>query len=266
MAVLGAAGGIGQPLSLLLKQSPLISKLALYDIRNAEGVAVDLSHINTETQVTGYGSNNIAEALKGADVVVIPAGIQRFPITNRNDMFKDNAGMIRVLIEAIAMNCPNALIAIISNPVNSLVPLAAEVLKKHNVFDPNRLFGVSTLDVVRACTFGAQAKGRCPTTVHVPVIGGHDGLTIIALFSQSKPPLDLNDDQVKALVKRVQTAAFEVVDAKDKAGSATLSMASAAARFTISVCIESCSIKSVLRITHFFPLARQRSTGCARHH
>ena len=73
--VLGAAGGIGQPLSLLLKADPLVSGLSLYDVVNTPGVAADLSHCNTPAQVTGVtGVGNAEEALKGADVVVIPAG------------------------------------------------------------------------------------------------------------------------------------------------------------------------------------------------
>lgn len=52
VAVLGAAGGIGQPLSLLIKMSPLVSDLRLYDIANVKGVAADLSHCNTPAQVT----------------------------------------------------------------------------------------------------------------------------------------------------------------------------------------------------------------------
>jgi hypothetical protein len=51
VAVLGAAGGIGQPLSLLLKMNPLVSQLSLYDIANTPGVAADLSHCNTPAQV-----------------------------------------------------------------------------------------------------------------------------------------------------------------------------------------------------------------------
>ena len=57
MALLGAAGGIGQPLGLLLKMQPLIDELALYDIANVAGVAADLSHCNTKTQAgTPYRS------------------------------------------------------------------------------------------------------------------------------------------------------------------------------------------------------------------
>ena len=54
MAVLGASGGIGQPMSLLLKQSPLVTQLVLYDVVNTAGVAADISHINTPAQVSEY--------------------------------------------------------------------------------------------------------------------------------------------------------------------------------------------------------------------
>ncbi|GFW72743.1 malate dehydrogenase, mitochondrial [Trichonephila clavipes] len=54
VAVLGASGGIGQPMSLLIKQSPLVSHLSLYDIAHTPGVAADLSHINTGAVVTGH--------------------------------------------------------------------------------------------------------------------------------------------------------------------------------------------------------------------
>ena len=70
----------------------------------------------------------------------------------RDDLFKINAGIVRDLMTAGAKYCPNAYFLIISNPVNSTVPIAAEVLKQHNVFNPKKLFGVTTLDVVRAET------------------------------------------------------------------------------------------------------------------
>ncbi len=54
VAVLGAGGGIGQPMSLLLKTDPLVTGLSLYDIRGAKGVAADISHVNTNSVVKGY--------------------------------------------------------------------------------------------------------------------------------------------------------------------------------------------------------------------
>ena len=80
VAVLGASGGIGQPLSLLLKMSPFVSKLNLYDINHTPGVAADLSHISTKAKVKGFlGPEQLDDCLKGAEVVLIPAGVPRKP-------------------------------------------------------------------------------------------------------------------------------------------------------------------------------------------
>lgn len=90
----GAAGGIGQPLSLLLKQSDLVTDLSLYDVVNAAGVAADLSHINTKSIVRGHGRDDIDAALTGAHTVVIPAGVPRKPGMTRDDLFKVRSNMI----------------------------------------------------------------------------------------------------------------------------------------------------------------------------
>jgi len=153
----------------------------------------------------------------------------------RDDLFKINAGIVKGLIEVIAEVAPKAYILIISNPVNSTVPIAAEVLKAAGVFDPKRLFGVTTLDVVRAETFVAEIIGTAnPADLTIPVIGGHSGETIVPLFSQAKPSVNIPEDKLAALVKRVQFGGDEVVAAKDGAGSATLSMAYAGYRYVDS--------------------------------
>ncbi|WOH10456.1 hypothetical protein DCAR_0729925 [Daucus carota subsp. sativus] len=235
VAVLGAAGGIGQPLALLIKMSPLVSTLHLYDIANVKGVAADLSHCNTPSQVLDFtGTPELAAALKGVDVVVIPAGVPRKPGMTRDDLFNINANIVKTLVEAVADNCPDAFIHIISNPVNSTVPIAAEVLRQKGVYDPKKLFGVTTLDVVRANTFVAQKKNLKLIDVDVPVIGGHAGITILPLLSKTKPSVSFTDKEVEELTVRIQNAGTEVVDAKAGAGSATLSMAYAAARFVES--------------------------------
>ena len=236
VAVLGAAGGIGQPLSLLLAMNPQVQDLRLYDIRGAEGVAADLSHCNTDVDVRGFsGDENLGAVLSGADLVIIPAGVPRKPGMTRDDLFAINAGIVRDLTAACAKHCPQALINVISNPVNSTVPIAAEVLKKAGVYDKKRLFGVSTLDVVRANKFVAQKVGAPTEDVDVPVVGGHSGSTIVPLFSQKVPSDSLGSaEDIAALSVRVQNAGTEVVEAKAGAGSATLSMAYAAARFAES--------------------------------
>lgn len=121
----------------------------------------------------------------------------------RDDLFKINAGIVRDLVKGIAEFSPKAFILVISNPVNSTVPIAAEVMKNAKVFDPKRLFGVTTLDVVRAETFVQAITGtKDPAKTTIPVIGGHSGETIVPLFSQAKPAVEIPEDKLDALVNR----------------------------------------------------------------
>jgi malate dehydrogenase len=105
---------------------------------------------------------------------------------------------VRDLATGIAKSAPKAFVLVISNPVNSTVPIVSEILKKHGVYDPkryaknlcesqgrsefkfDRIFGVTTLDVVRASTFVAEIHGDLSysSKVVVPVVGGHSGVTV----------------------------------------------------------------------------------------
>jgi len=234
--VLGAGGGIGQPLSLLLKTDPLVSSLSLYDIRGAPGVAADISHIDVAGKVTGFPADSLDAALQDVEVVVIPAGVPRKPGMTRDDLFNTNASIVRDLAKAVSKNAPNAHILVISNPVNSTVPIVAKVLQQAGTFDPRKLFGVTTLDVVRASRFLSTIAGTDPKDTKVTVVGGHSGVTIVPLLSQAPAASAVKPgEQYDALVYRIQYGGDEVVKAKDGAGSATLSMAWAAAKFTHSL-------------------------------
>ncbi|KAJ6766977.1 malate dehydrogenase [Salix purpurea] len=174
VAILGAAGGIGQPLALLMKLNPVVSSLSLYDIANTPGVAADVAGYTREEQLD--------EALDGSDIVIIPAGVPRKPGMTRDDIFKINAGI--------------ALVNMISTPVNSTVPIAAEVLKKAGTFDE----------------------------VNVPVVGLN--LCCVELYHHAAPKSNnLSDEDMKALTKRAQDGGTEAVEAKAGKGLATLSMA-----------------------------------------
>ncbi len=98
------------------------------------------------------------------------------------------------------------------------------------MYDKNKLFGVTTLDVIRANTFVAEAKDVNVKYVRVPVIGGHSGTTILPLLSQATVnglKLEFTQEQIEQLTHRIQNAGTEVVEAKAGGGSATLSMAQA---------------------------------------
>merc|ERR1712093_816143 len=143
--------------------------------------------------------------------------------------FKVNADIAKGLVDACAKHCPNAVLALIVNPVNSIVPAMAELYKKKGL-DPLKIVGVTTLDCVRANKFVGEITGKNPNFINVPVIGGHAGTTILPLFSQDKTANQIEKEKIPDLDKHVQDAGTDVVNAKGGKGSATLSMAYAGAR------------------------------------
>jgi len=225
-----------------------VKEVSVYDLSIAmvppAGVAADLSHIDNKVTVQGYVGevnqppmNFTKDALTGCDLVLIPAGMPRRPGMTRDDLFKVNADIAKGLVEACAKYCPNAILCMIVNPVNSVVPAMAELYKKKGL-DPKKIIGVTTLDCVRANKFVANIMDKHPRDVSVPVIGGHAGVTIMPVFSQD--PIAARIDASKVipmtqLDKRTQDAGTEVVNAKGGKGSATLSMAYAGARFASSI-------------------------------
>ncbi|ORC92463.1 putative glycosomal malate dehydrogenase [Trypanosoma theileri] len=243
VAVIGAAGGIGQSLSLLLlRELPYGSTLSLYDVAGAPGVAADLSHVDRAGVTVKHASGKLppvprdpalAELARGVDVFVIVAGVPRKPGMTRDDLFKVNAGIIMDLVLTCGSASPDACFCVVTNPVNSTVPIAAQALKKLGIYNKNKLFGVSLLDGLRATRFINNA--RYPLSVRsVPVVGGHSDVTIVPLFSQIPGPLP-DASTLEKICKRVQVAGTEVVKAKAGRGSATLSMAEAGSRFAMFV-------------------------------
>ncbi|KAL2522625.1 putative malate dehydrogenase [Forsythia ovata] len=130
------------------------------------------------------------------DLVIIPAGVPRKPGMTRDDLFNINAEIVKTLCEGIAKCCPKAIINLISNRVNSTVPIAAEVFKKAGTYDPKRLLGVTMLDV-------AEVLGLDPREVDVPVVGVHAGV---------KPLFSFTKEETEHLTSRIQNGGTEVVE------------------------------------------------------
>jgi len=269
VAVCGGSGGIGQPLSMLIAQNPRVKALSVIDVNMAAcpaaGVAADLSHLTdldceVACQVSGYAidvkvpaKDQLQEALTGCDIVMIPAGIPRKPGMTRDDLFNINCGIAKGLVEACAEFCPNAVLGMIVNPVNSVVPAMAHLYESKGL-DPLKVVGVTMLDVVRAKKFltdsghfsseylaaigGANvaatpAEGSSKACSGVLVIGGHAGKTILPVLGDALKSAgsEMACDALECLDVRIQNAGTEVVEAKAGAGSATLSMATAGAMF-----------------------------------
>jgi malate dehydrogenase len=226
---------------MLMALDERVSELSLFDLTVAAvpvaGVAADLGHIETPCKVKGYSMapdqkaiDVLKECLTGCHVVLIPAGVPRKPGMTRDDLFATNAGIAKGLVEACAAYCPQAILGMIVNPVNSVVPAMCELYKKSGL-DHKRICGVTTLDIVRANKFVAELTSTLPSKVSIPVVGGHAGATIVPLFSQDAAASSIDAAKISDLDKRVQDAGTEVVNAKGGKGSATLSMAYAGARF-----------------------------------
>lgn len=240
VCVCGGAGGIGQPLSMLMAMDDRVGELSVFDLNiamvPAEGVAADLSHLEKPSKVKAYSLDKddkpiekLSECLAGCDLVLVPAGLPRKPGMTRADLLGINAGIAKNIVEACAKHCPNAVVGLIVNPVNSVVPAMAELYQKKGL-DPKKIVGVTTLDVVRANKFVSEATGVPLEEIDVPVVGGHAGETILPLFSHVEACNKIPADKLNELDKRVQDAGTEVVNAKKGKGSATLSMAYAGAR------------------------------------
>jgi len=253
VCVCGGAGGIGQPLCLLMALNEHVSELCIYDLTiaavPAQGVAADLGHIEKRCKVTPYVLDkdtqkpveHLGECLTGCHLVLVPAGVPRKPGQDRADLLNINAGIAKAIVEACAKFCPDAILGLIVNPVNSVVPAMAELYAKKGL-DPMKVLGVTSLDCVRANKFVHEVTKQPLHEINVPVIGGHAGKTILPLFKQdviaAKYLKDQEEDGVLGipeLDKRVQDAGTEVVNAKGGKGSATLSMAYAGARFAGAV-------------------------------
>merc|ERR1719433_321652 len=238
VCVVGGAGGIGQPLSLLMAQCPLVKELAIIDldvaIVPADGVRADLSHIEGKCKVTSTvlalnkdkAIDKAGDALSGCHLVLVPAGVPRKPGQDRKDLLDINCDIAKGTVEACSKYCPDAVLGLIVNPVNSVVPAMCELWKKAGL-DQRKIVGITTLDIVRANKFVQEMTGKA---AQIPVIGGHAGKTILPVFSQDPVGASIPASKIPDLDVRVQDAGTEVVKAKNGKGSATLSMAYSGAR------------------------------------
>merc|ERR1711975_166265 len=87
------------------------------------------------------------DALTGCHLVLVPAGVPRKPGQDRKDLLNINAGIAKNIVEACAKHCPEAVVGLIVNPVNSVVPAMCELWKKKGL-NPAKILGVTTLDCV----------------------------------------------------------------------------------------------------------------------
>lgn len=217
VTICGANGQLGQAMAFLLKQSPLVDVLSLYDMDDTVGTAMDLSHIDTRCRVEAYsGCCEIMDALnvcrlrptasfipisiffpfslQNSSVVLICAGVGRQPGMSVSELFEYNAPVVKEVVEACIKICPRALLGILTNPINSFVPMASKIYRLAKCYDPNKIFGVTSIDTMRASTIVTRdvlLVSRDPGEFLVPVVGGHSPETMVPVLSQTTPCMEI---------------------------------------------------------------------------
>jgi malate dehydrogenase len=177
------AGAVGATCADNIARAALCQELVLLDIKEglAEGKAQDMMQtaalLNFDTRIVG--STNDYSKTAGSDVVVITSGLPRKPGMTREELIGTNAGIVKGVAENILKHSPNAILIIISNPMDTMTYLAltATGLPK------NRIIGMGgTLDSARFRYQLSQHLGCSPADLNAVVVGGHGDTTMIPLI------------------------------------------------------------------------------------
>ncbi len=209
------AGHVGATLAQRLAEAELAREVVLVDILEGipQGKALD---IYESAPIVGFdtcliGSNGYDETA-GSDVVVVTAGVPRRPGMSRDDLLSTNAGIVRSVSAEIRERSPDAIVIVVSNPLDVMCYVAKEATG----FQPHRVLGMAgVLDTARYRTFIAQRLGVSVEDIQALVLGGH-GDTMVPLVSYttiSGIPLTqfLDGDEIEALIERTRKGGAEIV-------------------------------------------------------
>jgi malate dehydrogenase len=257
VAVVGA-GFYGSTTALRLAEYDIVEKVVLTDIVEGkpEGIALDMNQSRPiegfETQVVGQttGPNGEGyEAIAGADVVVITAGLPRKPGMSRMDLIETNAKIVRGVAENVAKHAPSAVVIVVSNPLDEMTALT----QLATGFPKNQVLGqAGMLDTARFSYFVAQELKVPVGAVRTLTLGSH-GDTMVPVPSQCTVEVDgqrraltdlLGADKVGELVARTRAGGAEIV-ALLKTGSAYFAPSAAAARMAKAVLEDSGAVMPV---------------------
>jgi malate dehydrogenase len=215
IALIGA-GNIGGELAILAARKEL-GDVVLLDIPEKEGVAKGKAlDIMQTLALEGYDANVLGtskyEDIKGADVVIVTAGVPRKPGMSRDDLLSINLKIIRSVATQVKANAPGALLIVISNPLDAMV----YEMKKVTGFPRNRVIGMAgALDSARFQCFLAEAAGVSVKDVSAMVLGGH-GDTMVPCLSYTTirgVPVTklLSKDKLDAMIQRTRQGGGEIV-------------------------------------------------------
>jgi malate dehydrogenase len=216
ITVIGA-GNVGATCANVIAHKDLAKEVVIVDIKEgiAEGKALDIwqtapiNHFNT--RVTG--STNDYLKTKGSGVIVITSGLPRKPGMSRDDLIATNAGIVKEVTEKAIKYSPDAIIIIVSNPLDVMTYAAYLASNKPS----NKVFGMAgTLDTGRYRSFLAQALNVAPVDIHALLLGGH-GDTMVPLpryTSVNGIPVTelLGKEELDKIVERTKKGGGELVN------------------------------------------------------
>jgi len=243
VSVIGS-GFYGTTTAQRLAEYDIFETVVLTDILEGkpEGVALDINQSRSiegfETKVVGATTTADGqgyEAIADSDIVIITAGLPRKPGMTRMDLLAINAGIVGGVARNIAKHAPNAVILVVSNPLDEMTALA----QKASGFPKERVIGqAGVLDTARFTHFVAEATGAHVGDVRTLTLGSH-GETMVPVPSVStvngKPIIDvLGQEKVDELVTRTRNGGAEIVELL-KTGSAYYAPSAAVARMAKAV-------------------------------
>ncbi len=229
ITVIGA-GNVGATTAQRLVDKQLANEVVLVDILEGipHGKALDIYEASPveKTDVRVVGSNGYKETAK-SDIVIITAGIARKPGMSRDDLMNTNSGIVKGCTEAAVAESPNAIVIVVSNPLDVMTYVAMKVGK----LDHRRVFGMAgVLDAARFRSFIALELNVSIEDVNAFVLGGHgDSMVPLPRYSTvAGIPLPdlLSKEAIDRLVKRTRDGGIEIVNFL-KSGSAYYAPSSA---------------------------------------
>jgi malate dehydrogenase len=180
------AGAVGATCADNIARAALCEELVLLDIKEglAEGKALDMTQtaalLGFDTRITGVTNDYSKTA--GSNVVVITSGLPRKPGMTREELIGTNANIVKGVAQNILKYSPDAILIIISNPMDTMTYLALTSLG----LPKNRVIGMGgTLDSARFRCYLSKALGSSPADLNAIVIGGHGDTTMIPLISKA---------------------------------------------------------------------------------
>jgi malate dehydrogenase len=248
------AGFYGSTTAQRLAEYDLFDEVVLTDIIEGkpEGIALDMNQSRPiegfETKVTGQTTGRAGEGyevIAGSGIVIITAGLARKPGMSRMDLIEVNAKIVRDVVENVGKHAPEAVLIVVSNPLDEMTALAAKV----SGFPSHRVLGqAGMLDTARFSYFVAERLGVPVSSVQTLTLGSH-GDTMVPVPSacsvNGKPlPSLLAADEIEALVTRTRGGGAEIV-ALLKTGSAYYAPSAAAARMARAVAEDSGAVMPV---------------------